>query len=39
VRRTALDIIRDEPIAFGGLFRVVSLRKAAKRAPHAGDDA
>jgi hypothetical protein len=39
VRSTALDITRDEPVAFGGLFRVVSLRKAAKREPAAHDDA
>jgi phosphatidylethanolamine/phosphatidyl-N-methylethanolamine N-methyltransferase len=27
VRATALDITRDEPSAFGGLFRVVTLTK------------
>ena len=35
VRRTALAVTRDEPIAFGGLFRVVTLKKAARRTPHA----
>jgi phosphatidylethanolamine/phosphatidyl-N-methylethanolamine N-methyltransferase len=28
VRRTHLEIERDEPIAFGGFFRLVTLRKA-----------
>jgi phosphatidylethanolamine/phosphatidyl-N-methylethanolamine N-methyltransferase len=34
VRSTGLATTRDEPVAFGGLFRVVTLRKAARRAPH-----
>jgi phosphatidylethanolamine/phosphatidyl-N-methylethanolamine N-methyltransferase len=35
VRATALAITRDEPSAFGGLFRVVTLQKAATGAPPA----
>jgi phosphatidylethanolamine/phosphatidyl-N-methylethanolamine N-methyltransferase len=39
VRRTALEITRDEPSAFGGLFRVVTLRRPPKRAPRPTGDA
>jgi phosphatidylethanolamine/phosphatidyl-N-methylethanolamine N-methyltransferase len=35
VRATALATTRDEPSAFGGLFRVVTLQKAATCAPPA----
>lgn len=36
VRRTGLEITRDEPSAFGGLFRVVTLRRPPRRPPTAG---
>jgi ubiquinone/menaquinone biosynthesis C-methylase UbiE len=35
VRPTALDVVRDEPIAFGGLFRIVTLAKRPMRSPQA----
>jgi phosphatidylethanolamine/phosphatidyl-N-methylethanolamine N-methyltransferase len=35
VQSTQLEITRDEPGPFGGLFRVVTLRKAATKAPSA----
>jgi phosphatidylethanolamine/phosphatidyl-N-methylethanolamine N-methyltransferase len=39
VRRTALEITRDEPSAFGGLFRVVTLRRPPRRPPTSTADA
>jgi hypothetical protein len=34
VRATALDVARDEPGPFGGLFRLVTLEKPTGRPPH-----
>lgn len=34
VKGTRLEIARDEPIAFGGLFRIVTLRKPASAEEH-----
>lgn len=33
VRSTQLEITRNEPGAFGGLFRIITLKKAARRRP------
>jgi phosphatidylethanolamine/phosphatidyl-N-methylethanolamine N-methyltransferase len=39
VHSTALEITRDEPIAFGGLFRVVTLSRPPGSAPMPSGDA